>query len=182
MSLKKNLLSGAAATTLIIGAVGGALIQTSEGKVNKSYKDPVGIWTICNGHTGPEVKAGLVWSDEKCESVFLEDVAKHSTPLVGKTNCINSVPLTNNQRDGLISFIFNVGNAKFCASTMAAKLRAKDYKGAGAEFPKWKYAGGKVLNGLVTRRAKEQELFFSTKPWVPYTSKYNVIKQTVVFL
>ncbi|MDP2640772.1 MAG: glycoside hydrolase family protein, partial [Betaproteobacteria bacterium] len=44
-------------------------------------------------------------------------------------------------------------------STLLKKLNAGDYSGAAAEFPKWNKAGGKVLKGLVARRAAEAELF-----------------------
>lgn len=170
----KRALSAAAASTVVIGAIGGALIQSSEGKVNKAYRDPVGIVTICYGHTGPDVSMGMEWSDEKCEATFLEDVAKHQTPIIGPKNCIGDAPLTYNQRDAVTSFIFNIGNAKFCRSTMAAKLKARDYTGAANEFPKWKYAGGKVLRGLEIRRAKERELFLSSEAWTPYIVKSTV--------
>jgi lysozyme len=32
-------------------------------------------------------------------------------------------------------------------------------EGAAAEFPRWKYAGGKVIRGLERRRAAEREMF-----------------------
>jgi len=33
------------------------------------------------------------------------------------------------------------------------------YQGAASEFPKWNKAGGKVLQGLVNRRAAERAMF-----------------------
>lgn len=175
MKFSKSL-APVAAVTLVIGAAGGLLIQNSEGKVNKAYRDPVGIWTICYGHTGPDVYKGLVASDAQCEAWFIADVKKHQAVLYGPQSCIGDAlkPQTN-RMDAVTSFTFNVGNAKFCGSTLAKKLKAKDYIGAAAEFPKWKYAGGKVLPGLVTRRANERGLFNSTAPWKPYTLKAAVV-------
>jgi len=118
----------------------------------------------------------MKFTDAQCETMFLADVIIHQEPIVpGKNNCIKNAPLTPNQRDAVTSLIFNIGNGKFCKSTMARKLSLRDYKGAAAEFPKWKYAGGRVLKGLVTRRAKEQAMFNSQANWVPYQS----IKTTV---
>lgn len=175
MAVSKRLLAGLGGLTLTIGTIGGLLIQSSEGKVNRAYRDPVGIWTICYGHTGPEVKPGLVWSDAKCEQVFLEDVAKHQAVLIGPRSCIgDALKPQSNRLDAVTSFTFNIGNDRFCKSTMARKLRAKDYAGAAREFPKWKYAGGRVMPGLVTRRAKEQALFNSTQEWKPYVVKAMV--------
>lgn len=73
-----------------------------------------------------------------------------------------SVPLTQNQFDALVSFVFNIGETQFASSTMLTKLKASDYAGAAEEFDRWKFAAGVVSNGLVNRRAKEK-LFFLTK-------------------
>ena len=56
-----------------------------------------------------------------------------------------------------LSFGYNVGAAKFCASTFASRLRIYD-RGACAELDRWVYAGGQKLPGLVTRRARERAL------------------------
>ena len=53
---------------------------------------------------------------------------------------------------------FNVGNARFCSSTLARKANAGDMAGACAELSRWTYAGGKPLPGLVKRRATERAI------------------------
>lgn len=170
------------AAAALLSVAGGQLIKESEGKRNVGYRDAVGIPTACYGHTGPGVRVGEWYSDDQCEVWFAQDIAKHQVPLVGKANCIDSAPLTGNQRDAVTSLIFNIGTKKFCTSTMAAKLRQRDYEGASAEFSRWTYAGGKRYNGLVIRRNKERVLFNSTAPWVPYTNSNAVIRQTVRYL
>jgi lysozyme len=72
-----------------------------------------------------------------------------------------SVPLTQNQFDALASFAFNLGGSSLRISTLLRKLNARDYAGAAAEFDRWTHGGGKILNGLVARRAAERELFES---------------------
>jgi lysozyme len=69
------------------------------------------------------------------------------------------VPLTDNQRGALVSFVFNVGAGNFRASTLLKKLNIRDYDGAADEFPRWNKARGKVLIGLKRRRADEAKLF-----------------------
>ena len=64
--------------------------------------------------------------------------------------------LTQTQFDALISFTFNVGQRAFSDSTLLKKLQAGRGEGAAAEFPRWKYAGGKVLRGLERRRTAEK--------------------------
>ena len=71
------------------------------------------------------------------------------------------VPLTDNQFAALASFTFNLGRGSLAKSTLLRKLNARDYNGAAEEFHKWNKAGGKVLGGLVARRAAEAEHFQS---------------------
>ena len=165
MNLKVKVLAAALAVagTAILTTGGYDLIQQSEGKINKVYLDPVGIPTVCYGHTNSNLRLGMTFTDAECDLLFRSDVAKHQVPLLGPKNCIGFAPLNNGQRDALTSLTFNIGNGAFCKSTLARKLRVYDYAGASAEFPKWKNAKGKVLPGLVTRRAHERCLFDGRK-------------------
>lgn len=157
--MRKRIIAGTAA--LIIGASGLALIKTSEGKVNRSYLDAAGIPTICYGHTGPEVRLGQVATDAQCDAILMEDIRVH---LAGVKGCTYA-PLNQNQQDAIVSLAFNIGVRNYCHSTLARKLNAGDYDGAAAEFPKWNKTtinGRKVvLNGLTTRRLREQRLFLT---------------------
>ncbi|EPF81527.1 lysozyme, partial [Acinetobacter gyllenbergii] len=47
----------------------------------------------------------------------------------------------------------------FKDSTLLKKLNAGDFMGAADQFPQWNKGGGKVMKGLVRRRAAERELF-----------------------
>lgn len=145
--------------TAVIGAAGLLLIQESEGKRNESYKDAVGVWTICYGHTGPEVKAGMYASDRMCNVLLDRDIRVH---LDGLRPCIN-VPVNQNQQDAILSLTFNAGVYNICHSTLVRKLNAGDYAGAGREFARWKYAKGKALPGLAIRREREMRLY-ATQP------------------
>lgn len=51
-------------------------LQEFEGLRLNAYLDTVGIWTIGYGHTGKEVKAGLVWTKERSEAQLDEDIAE----------------------------------------------------------------------------------------------------------
>ncbi len=52
-------------------------------------------------------------------------------------------------------------------STLLRKLNAGDHAGAADEFPKWNRGGGKVLRGLVRRRAAERKLFLGATDYLP---------------
>ena len=68
------------------------------------------------------------------------------------------VPVNENQFAALVSFTYNIGAGSLSRSTLLRKLNDGDYAGAADEFPRWNKAGGRVLNGLVRRRAAEREL------------------------
>lgn len=140
-----------------IGAAAAALAVSTvafyEGKVNRTYVDPVGVLTSCYGHTGTELRKGQTFTDEQCLAQLQTDLVKHAAAL----ECINW-PLTDGQKVAFLSFAFNVGNGAFCGSTLARKANAGDMPGACAELSRWTYAGGKQLPGLIERRATERQL------------------------
>jgi lysozyme len=50
-----------------------------EGWVNRAYPDPLthgDPWTIGVGHTGPDVRQGVVWDNDKVSRVLDEDIAE----------------------------------------------------------------------------------------------------------
>jgi lysozyme len=61
----------------------------------------------------------------------------------------------------LQSFVYNLGSGRLQSSTLRRKINRGDFEGAADEFPKWRRAGGKILKGLVLRRAAERKLFLS---------------------
>jgi lysozyme len=70
--------------------------------------------------------------------------------------------LTQNQFNALVSFAFNLGITALGRSTLLKKVNINPSdQTIAAEFAKWNKAGGKVLNGLTKRRAKEAKLYFA---------------------
>lgn len=147
------------------------LIRKHEGLRLKAYPDPAtggAPWTIGYGHTAG-VKKGDVCTLEQAEKWLDEDWA-YAAGIVEKAV---KVPLIQNQRDALTSFVFNVGPGRKAVkdgfvtlksdrpSTMLTKLNSGDYRGAADEFDKWVYGAGKKMAGLVTRRKEERALFLS---------------------
>ena len=129
------------------------VVMMYEGLVTRTYRDPIGILTACYGHTGPELRMGQRYTEAECERMLNADLLKHAAAL----DCITR-PMTDGQKAAFLSFAFNVGNARFCSSTLARKANAGDMAGACAELSRWTYAGGKPLPGLVKRRATERAI------------------------
>jgi lysozyme len=141
-------------------------LQPHQGKY-KSYLCPAGVRTIGWGTTSEHnhpIKADTVWSKAQCDSAFLHDMEKFEAA-VRKHVTIELEPW---QFDALVSFTYNCGEGNLQKSTLLKKVNAGDFgswsedeggTGAAAEFPKWNKANGKVLDGLVRRRASESLLF-----------------------
>jgi lysozyme len=59
------------------------------------------------------------------------------------------------------SFVFNLGAGRYKASTLRRRINDQDWEAAAEEFGKWVLGGGRVLPGLVRRRAAERAVFES---------------------
>jgi len=160
-----------------INAEGRALIKEAERLSLKAYRCPAGVLTIGWGHTG-DVKPGDVITEHQAEAILDVDLDTSEQIVLD----VVYVSLSDNQFSALVSFVFNVGKGRPAGtlgpddkgkdgfvylksgkpSSMLRKLNASDYTGAAAEFLSWKYAAGRVLPGLVKRRAAERELFLKT--------------------
>lgn len=147
---------GRVAATVVAAAVGMAapVVAYFEGYIPHTYSDPVGIPTICYGHTGPDVTPGRMASRDECEALLRQDLG---SAVEGVFRCIGS-PMESHQLAAMVSFTFNVGEGALCRSTLARKANARDWIGACAELSKWKYAKGIELPGLVKRRAAERSI------------------------
>lgn len=133
------------------------LIKQFEGCRLTAYKCPAGVLTIGYGHTGADVKEGQTITQEQAEKLLRSDLVVHCNNVSG----LVKVPLNQNQFDALVSFEYNIGYGNFKSSTLLRLLNQGDYNGAAEQFQRWRYANGKVLSGLITRRQKEKDLFFS---------------------
>ena len=134
------------------------LVKRFEGLRLESYPDPATGGepiTCCYGHTGPEVKMGMKFTQNECENYLRRDLV-HVGEQIDK---MLTVDVTQGQFDALCSLAYNIGVGNLAKSTLLRKLNAGDVLGAAMEFPKWRNAAGHVMPGLVTRRAAEQALF-----------------------
>ena len=131
-----------------------ALIKKFEGLELEAYKCAAGVWTIGYGHT-KDVQPGDVWSESHADhmlEVELEEFEAYIKDIV-------TAPLSQNQFDALVSWVYNLGPANLKASTMLKVLNSGDYEGVPAQIKRWNKAGGKVLEGLIRRREAEALLF-----------------------
>lgn len=144
----------------VTSAHGRELIEEFEGRRHQAYPDPATggkPWTIGIGSTGPDIVPGLVWSDEQIDERFRADLRRFEVGL----NKMLLVPVSQNQFDALISFVYNCGLHNLLNSTLLKLLNKGAYLQAAAEFDRWSFASGKRMPGLLRRRRAEMELFLT---------------------
>jgi lysozyme len=159
-NIKTKIAAGVLAASI---ALAGALAKRFEGDIRTVYRDPVGIRTVCEGHTGTGLVLGKVYTDAECTAFKRQDLLNANAVV---DRCITA-PLTANQRASLIDFAFNVGpggkGAKdgLCTLKSGAQpsirrlFNAGQYTAACNEFPKWNL---QKLPGITKRREAERKL------------------------
>lgn len=137
-------------------------IKRWEGFEPEAYPDPGSRdgkpVTIGYGTTridGKPIALGTRITEEQAEEYLRRDL----THAAGAVERAVEVPLTDNQYGALVSFAYNVGVGAFRSSTLLRKLNAGQYEAVPAELARWKFNDGKVMQGLVNRRAAEAGLW-----------------------
>jgi lysozyme len=72
---------------------------------------------------------------------------------------ILAMPEHEDKLAAVADFTYNLGPAALAGSTLRKKINRGDWPGARRELAKWVHGGGRVLPGLVIRRAREAALF-----------------------
>lgn len=128
------------------------LIKQFEGLRLTAYKCPAGVYTIGYGHTRG-VKRGMKITEEEASAYLATDL-RNSEKAVERYDSIYH--WNQNEYDALVSFTFNCG-----ATNLRSLLRngQRNRSQIAATLPLYRKSGGKVLKGLVRRRAAEKALF-----------------------
>jgi lysozyme len=135
-----------------------ALVKRFEGFSPTRYVCSGGKLTIGYGHVItkahiPDFEKPI--TEQRASQILMMDMT-YAQQAVDR---LVKVPLTQNQFDALVSFVFNIGEGAFAASTLLRLLNKGKYDEAAWEFNRWIHAGGKRLEGLIRRRRAERELF-----------------------
>lgn len=139
-------------------ASGIKLIEDFEGYRLQRYRDAVGVYTIGYGTTAADI--GTVPASctrEQAEKWLRDNLARKYEPAVNGLG----VPLTQNQFDALVSFVYNCGPGALAGTTIGGDLRARNYRKAADDLLAWDKAGGRTLAGLTRRRQAERALFLT---------------------
>lgn len=132
------------------------LVRKYEGCELSAYKCPLGYWTIGYGNRtlkdGTPVKQGMKITYSEADELLDAFVKKNILP------CLKEMGknFTDNQKEALISLLYNVGVPAFNKSKLKKAIVADDYLNICKE---WDFGFVNNLKGLYKRRTEELYLY-----------------------
>lgn len=156
-----------------LSSIGLNLIKSFEGCKLTAYKclPTEKCYTIGYGHYGSDVTAGMKITKEQAEELLLQD-CKKAIKNVNSFMC--KYNFNQNQFDALVSFAFNVGSINQLTASGTRTLEQISSK-----ITAYNKSGGRVIAGLVKRRAKEKELFDTPTSTTVKKSNEKIAKEVV---
>lgn len=138
-----------------------ALWESSGEHVERPYRDIGGVWTVCDGITGPDVIPSRTYTVEQCAQLRDRAIRRIEHKLL---SCIR-VPMEPRVHFAMLHWAYNVGPNAACGSTALRKLNNGDTQGACRELMRWVFVRKKDCTdrenkcyGLVSRRTFESQL------------------------
>lgn len=156
-----------------LSANGLNLIKSFEGCKLTAYKclSTEKYYTIGYGHYGSDVTAGMKITKEQAEEFLLQDCKK---AIKNVNSFMSKYNFNQNQFDALVSFAFNVGSINQLTASGTRTLEQISSK-----ITAYNKSGGRVIAGLVKRRAKEKELFDTPTSTTVKKSNEEIAKEVV---
>lgn len=140
----------------MISKKGIELIKSFEGFAPLEYTCVAGKRTIGYGHVlKPEEKYVCGVCEKEADSLLKQDLAFAEKAV----DTLVDVPLSDYQKDALVSFVFNVGCRAFKKSTLLKELNEGRYEQVPKQMQRWIYVNGRPCGGLIRRRQAEAALF-----------------------
>ena len=128
------------------------MIAKFEGFRSYVYTCPGGKKTIGYGFTEPSLIAKGTMTVKEADRELGKKVRAE---IAWVRKQLPGVKLTPKQEAAIVSSVYNLGHTRFLKSQYYRKLKQADFKGASKELAEFRLAQGKVVKGLVRRRAAE---------------------------
>jgi lysozyme len=146
------------------------LIKCFEGFRRRAAELPNGSWTIGYGHTRT-ARQGAEITEADADALLIYDLSA----VVKALNEWVFSPLTQNQFDALVAFVFNIGLPNFRRSSVLRRLNEGSHLQAACAMEMWRTADFEgeriVIDALVRRRSAEMALFLTPQQgFVPVPS------------
>jgi lysozyme len=118
------------------------------------YICPAGYWTIGYGHLCDSKHPSI--TETEAEAYLAQDM---NTALAATLRyCPVLAAEAQVRLTAIVDFTFNLGAGRLQSSTLRRRINQRKWAAAATELGRWVYGGGKVLPGLVSRRAAEIQL------------------------
>jgi lysozyme len=137
------------------------LCKEFEGFRARPYICPAGVPTIGYGTTRYMDGRPVAITDppvSKEEAEALLDDQLRSQYLVGVLRLCPTLLAHPTKLNAIVDFAYNLGVGRLQTSTLRRRINQGDWGGAKEQLMRWVRGGGKVLPGLVRRRAAEAAL------------------------
>ncbi len=121
------------------------------------YICPAGYWTIGYGHLCDKNHPAI--TREKARDYLNGDLQTAVSAAIRYCPILLAEPA--HRLAAIISFTFNLGAGRLQTSTLRRRINQGDWNAAGDELLRWVHGGGRVLPGLVKRRAAEKKLLLT---------------------
>lgn len=118
------------------------------------YLCPAGHWTIGYGRLVARTHPAI--THDEARAFLTLDTRRHAAQALRLSPGLAQAGAA--RAAAVVSFVFNLGQGAYAASTLRKRVDAGDWQGAADQAMRWVYGGGKVLRGLVLRRAAEAAL------------------------
>lgn len=136
-------------------------IGDKEGDKLQSYKDVVGVWTICEGVTGVFVLPDEELTQTQCDTLNKSKIGQFMAEVANKL----TVPVSPETLASHTSFAYNIGITAYARSSTLKLTNAHKIAQGCRAMAKWETAGGRDCTvrengcyGLVVRRNDEIKL------------------------
>lgn len=123
------------------------------------YLCPAGYWTIGYGHLCTPGHPPINQAD--AEVYLSEDLTASLSAALRYCPVLAMEP--QGRLAAIVDFTFNLGAGRLQTSTLRQRINQGDWASAASELRRWVYGGGRVLPGLVLRRAAEVLLLSSSR-------------------
>ncbi len=117
--------------------------------------------TACDGIATKDIKLGQTYTEAQCTTMLERELIAHAE---GVIKCIPGVYGRTNQAVAIVSLAYNVGVSMVCKSSIARFWNAGQWRAGCDFFPRYRLGGGRVLPGLVARRARERAICLKELP------------------
>jgi len=99
-----------------------------------------------------------VWTQAQADARLVQDLGRLAQRM---TRACGTSSTNDNQFGAMGSLAYNIGFGAFLRSSVLRFHHAGDHHDAAAAFAAWDKGGGRVLPGLVRRRAAEAALYLT---------------------